>query len=143
MGALFSFLLSFLARRETRPGLPPPPTPIHALKDMTDVLPTPPTPQAVNSKTYVPPPIDGSLSMPQIIDYHLHNTKNHPIFRFERADGSLRTMLWPEAAQGVHRAARIITKLLNGAPGAYSANPPVVSFLAQSTLDLFVSRTTY
>ncbi|KAJ7596093.1 hypothetical protein C8J56DRAFT_395210 [Mycena floridula] len=66
-----------------------------------------PTPQGVSSATFTPPPLDGSLSLPEIYDFHALHSPNHPLFVYH--DGiSLQTVNWGQAVRAVHRAARLV-----------------------------------
>ncbi|KDQ13178.1 hypothetical protein BOTBODRAFT_146290 [Botryobasidium botryosum FD-172 SS1] len=98
--------------------------------------PAPPTPQAVNISTFTPPPIDGSISTPQMIDFHLANNSAHPLFRFSTADTfkpPFEDILWRDAGQAIHRAARYAQAHI-GTPSditsAGSTKPPVIVVFA-------------
>ncbi|KAJ7842962.1 hypothetical protein B0H14DRAFT_2779739 [Mycena olivaceomarginata] len=71
-------------------------------------LPPPPQTQARSSSTFVPPPLDGSLTIPQLYDWHFHRTTNHRLFVYPRADGSVRTIYWPDGVQAVYVGAKIL-----------------------------------
>lgn len=76
-----------------------------------------PDTQALHSKTFRPPPLDGSLSVPELYDWHLTNTPEHPLFVFNEDDGRERIIYWPEAVRAMHRAGRIVrSRLKEGAP---------------------------
>ncbi|KAK7050236.1 acetyl-CoA synthetase-like protein [Favolaschia claudopus] len=66
-----------------------------------------PTPQGLSSSTFRPPPLDGSLTFPEICDLHAKNSPNHPLFRYTDADGNLQTIEWARAVRGFHKAAQI------------------------------------
>ena len=73
-------------------------------------LPIPPVPntQALESNTFKCPPLDGSLSLPEIYDWHYHNTPDHPLFVFADEADENHTILWPQAVRAVHEAGRIV-----------------------------------
>ncbi|OBZ79958.1 L-aminoadipate-semialdehyde dehydrogenase large subunit [Grifola frondosa] len=73
-------------------------------------FPVPPQTQALNSKTFKPPPLDGSLTFPELYDWHYHNTPDHPIFIYADGQGAEHTILWPEAVRAVHQVGRILHK---------------------------------
>ncbi|KAJ7046114.1 hypothetical protein C8F04DRAFT_1322704 [Mycena alexandri] len=94
-------------------------------------LPPPPQTQARSSSTFAPPPLDGSLTIPQLYDWHFHNTRNHRLFVYARADGSVvRNIYWPEAIQAVYRGAKILRDRFKWVSG--TAETPVVAILASS-----------
>ena len=71
-------------------------------------VPPAPNTQALSSSTFNLPPLDGSLTFPELYDWHgVHNPK-HRLFVFARGDGSVREILFPEAAHAIHVGAQII-----------------------------------
>ncbi|KAJ7193924.1 hypothetical protein GGX14DRAFT_378403 [Mycena pura] len=105
------------------------------------LLPPPPKTQALGSPTFKPPPLDGSLTIAQIYDWHFENTPNHRLFVYAREDGSIRTINWPEAVQGIYAGAHILRNRFGWTPGMKEM--PIVSILASSDtipyFTLFVS----
>ncbi|KAF9553317.1 acetyl-CoA synthetase-like protein [Agrocybe pediades] len=110
-------------------------------------LPAPPQTQALASKTFRPPPLDGSLSLAEIYDWHLENTPNHPLFIYAHDNGDLRTILYPEAVRAIHVGARLVRKTMEWQPGMVET--PVVAILAASetisyfTMNLAIMRAGY
>ncbi|KAJ7449028.1 hypothetical protein B0H11DRAFT_2079248 [Mycena galericulata] len=94
------------------------------------LLPPPPPTHAHASPTFAPPPLDGSLTIAQLYDWHFRNTPNHRLFVYARDDGSTRTIYWPEAVHAVYVGAKIIRDRLGWVPGM--AETPVVAILASS-----------
>ena len=92
-------------------------------------LPIPPVPnsQGLSSKTFKVPPLDGSLTLPEIWDWHLENSPDHPVFVYREDDGAERTIYMRDAIYAVHRAGRI---LLNRLPQSVADNRPVIAILA-------------
>ncbi|KAK7453562.1 hypothetical protein VKT23_001446 [Stygiomarasmius scandens] len=60
------------------------------------------------SPTFRPPPFDGSLTVPEIVDWHYKHSAKNPLFVYPRADGSLCKITWAEFACAVATGARII-----------------------------------
>ncbi|KAJ7206143.1 hypothetical protein B0H12DRAFT_1243356 [Mycena haematopus] len=86
-----------------------------------------PTPQGLSSTTFRPPPLDGSLSFPEIFDHHAINSPTHPLFRYIDAEGVVQTITWSHAVRGFHAAAHITRQQI----GAESADiRPVVAIVA-------------
>lgn len=50
-----------------------------------------PTPHGQNTPTFHPPPLDGSLSIPEIFEFHAEHSPEHPVFIYDdgrkEADG--------------------------------------------------------
>lgn len=93
-------------------------------------LPPPPQTQARSSSTFVPPPLDGGLTIPQLYDWHFHRTTNHRLFVYPRADGSVRTIYWPDGVQAVYVGAKILRQRFKWVPGVVETS--VVAILASS-----------
>ncbi|KAJ6598643.1 hypothetical protein B0H10DRAFT_2085224 [Mycena sp. CBHHK59/15] len=72
-----------------------------------------PTPQGQSCPTFKPPPLDGSLLLPEIFDHHAQHNPNHPLFRYVNADSIVQTISWSDAVRAFHEAARIATRLVN------------------------------
>jgi hypothetical protein len=39
-----------------------------------------PTPQAVHCKTFTPPPMDGTMTVPDVFDWHAEHSPDHVVF---------------------------------------------------------------
>ncbi|KAJ8503287.1 hypothetical protein ONZ45_g10992 [Pleurotus djamor] len=74
-------------------------------------LPAPPQTQALKSTTFKPPPLDGSLTLPELYDWHYYNTPEHPIFVYPGVTDQPRVVKWPEAVRAFTRGARLIQNL--------------------------------
>lgn len=99
------------------------------------LLASPPQTQALSSKTFSPPPLDGSLTLPELYEWHLKNTPNHRLFVFSREHGGTRTILWPEAVGAVRTGARLVRRAMGWKSGMNDV--PVVAILAASGRDVF------
>lgn len=94
------------------------------------VKPTPAT-QALTSKTFSLPPLDGTLTVPELLDFHYKNSGSHPVFIYDDA-GTNKTVYWSEWVPAIHRAARHIRKVLDLSEPETAADRPVVAVLANS-----------
>ncbi|KAJ3481757.1 hypothetical protein NLI96_g7439 [Meripilus lineatus] len=106
------------------------------------IVPIPPFPQTqgLTTKTFTLPPLDGSMTMPEIYDFHLKSSPDHPLFVFPEDDGTERVINWAEAVRAFHRAGHIVhshfdLKRQEGSP------PPIVAIL--SAADLITYYTTF
>ncbi|KAF8968163.1 hypothetical protein BDZ97DRAFT_1655638 [Flammula alnicola] len=102
-------------------------TPSHST-DTNGLLPAPPQTQALQSSTFRPPPLDGSLTLPEIYDWHLQNTPHHRLFIFSDDVGKIRTIYWPEAVRAIHTGARLLRLALEWQPN--EERVPIVAILA-------------
>ncbi|KAK0453918.1 hypothetical protein EV421DRAFT_1701489 [Armillaria borealis] len=91
------------------------------------VIPPPPQKQGGQSTTFLPPPIDGSFTVQQMYDWHLHHSPNHRIFVYAREDGSLRNIYWAEAVTAAYTCARLMNNRI-----PFKEKPPVVAILSMS-----------
>ncbi|GLB41023.1 putative acetyl-CoA synthetase-like protein [Lyophyllum shimeji] len=91
-----------------------------------------PTPQAACNATFSPPPLDGTLTIPEIYDYHLQHHGDHPLFVYDEVtpQGARRivTINWRRAVRGIYTAARIVECKVGPIEGPDEA--PVVAILA-------------
>ncbi|KAH8099950.1 acetyl-CoA synthetase-like protein [Cristinia sonorae] len=103
------------------------------------VLPLQPVPvtQALNSKTFHRPPLDGSLSIPEIYDWHMENSPNHPLFVYADDDGTEEIILWPDAVRAAHRAGKIVRSRL---PLDAPSHPVVAILCASDTITYFLTQ---
>ncbi|PBK89816.1 acetyl-CoA synthetase-like protein [Armillaria gallica] len=97
---------------------------------MSRAIPLLPQTQALTSKTFIPPPLDGSLTLPEIYDWHSKHNPSHRLFVYTQQDGTPRTIYWPEAVRAVHTGAKFFRDRLGWKPGANEK--PVVAILAIS-----------
>lgn len=99
-------------------------------------------PHGINSTTFKQPPLDFSLNLPELFEWHLDHSRDHPLFVFEESPGSIRTINWGEGLQGIHRATKYVRDTLQK-PLVKDENgkPPVVAVLASSGLYHFCLST--
>lgn len=99
--------------------------------DLSQALPLAPWPntQAVSSTTFKPPPLEGSLTVPEMYDWHYRHTPDHPVFVFPE-NGSTRIIKWPEVVQAVHTGARLLRSATG--LGVAEGEPAIVAIFAAS-----------
>ncbi|KAK0483762.1 hypothetical protein IW261DRAFT_1332931 [Armillaria novae-zelandiae] len=90
-------------------------------------IPPPPQPQGLSSPTFRAPPLDGSLTIPEIYAWHLQHSPNHRLFVYAREDGSVQTINWAEAVAAIYTGARLMRRRLR-----FATKPPVVAILSLS-----------
>ncbi|TDL22685.1 acetyl-CoA synthetase-like protein [Rickenella mellea] len=91
-------------------------------------------PQGVDSNTFRTPPefLNYKLSLPEVWDYHLDHSPQHPLFIYEDTPGKICTLSWGEAVRAVHRVGRIVQSQARvlGLPENNSSCPHVIGILA-------------
>ncbi|KAF8990836.1 hypothetical protein BDQ17DRAFT_1433510 [Cyathus striatus] len=75
-------------------------------------IPPPPQTQALNTATFTPPPLDGSITLVEMFEWHLTHSKDHRLFLFAKDDGEIRTIYWEEAVRAFHVGARMVREML-------------------------------
>lgn len=100
------------------------------------ILPSPdgyPTRQASHSTTFKVPPLDGSMTMLGMFDWHLENNPDHPLFLYKSSHTThVQSILWPDATRAIHRCARLIRASIEHLTPGRSfnrASPPVIAVL--------------
>ncbi|KAG7443762.1 NRPS-like enzyme [Guyanagaster necrorhizus] len=72
-----------------------------------------PTPQGVSSPTFKAPPLDGSLTFPELFDYNAIHSAKHTLFRYDDlANGGFRTISWEEGVAAIHTAGHYFKKFI-------------------------------
>ncbi|KAF8995095.1 hypothetical protein BDQ17DRAFT_1311142 [Cyathus striatus] len=71
-----------------------------------------PTYPVAEARNFKLPPLDSSLLLPEIYDWHLENNPLHSVFVFEDDDGEYKHLTYSDIVPAVHRAGRIIGKLV-------------------------------
>jgi hypothetical protein len=92
-----------------------------------------PKTQVLNSSTFKAPPLsDKSLCLPDFYEWQYHNSPSHPFFVYEDGPGKVRTIIWADAARGIHRAAHIVALRVppEDATAALEGRPIVIAVLA-------------
>ena len=67
------------------------------------------TAQGANSSTFQPPPLDGTLNVPELFAYHATNSPNHPLFVYADDNKDIKTIYYPEAYRAIRRAGKLVS----------------------------------
>lgn len=79
------------------------------------------------------PPLDGSLSVPELYDFHYERNPDHPVFVYARPDGTgLTPVPFAELVPAAHRAGWKVTRTTAFDHSADPALRPTVAVLAAS-----------
>jgi hypothetical protein len=95
-------------------------------------IPAPPQTQALNSPTFILPPLDGSLTLPEICDFHLQHSPNHPVFVYADEPGSTRSIMWHEVVRGLHQAGHIVRSRVEAERLEPPREIPIIALLCLS-----------
>ena len=100
-------------------------------------LPTPTQPHGLHSLTFKQPPVDGSMMVPEMYDWHAKHSPEHPLFVYPGEDGEVKTIKWGAAIRALHRAGRWLNGFVNGNSMTNTSDGPLIAILANSgELDL-------
>lgn len=89
--------------------------------------------QALKSTTFTPPPLDGSMSVIEIYDWHAEHNPSHPLFVYAEegeGEGKVKSILWPDAVRAIHRGGGIIRPRVGGRQT--ETEIPVIAILASA-----------
>jgi len=99
---------------------------------MSERIPPPPPTQALNSTTFVPPPLDLSLTTAELIDFHRTHSPNHVAWVYEDVPGEHKQITLSTWARAIHRAARYARNLFQLPEPQLGGVKPIISLLANS-----------
>jgi len=89
---------------------------------------------------FTPPPLDGSLTIPEMFDWNYENNQDHPVFVHSDGAGGLRHLTFSEVVPAAHRAGRYIAQAagidLDANPSTY---PVVAIFAASDSITYFTT----
>jgi hypothetical protein len=86
-----------------------------------------------NSKTFTMPPLDGSLTIPELSDWHAEHSPDHLLFVHASSPGEKIGITFKQGAEGIHRAGRLLTERLTKlGVSPLDEDGPVVALLATS-----------
>lgn len=63
-----------------------------------------------HSPSFINPPVDGSLGVPEIYDFHYEHNPSHTVFLYQDPTGSLVHVPYSRVVPAVHNAGRLIAK---------------------------------
>lgn len=98
------------------------------------VLPIPPIPntQARSSATFKPPPLDGSLNLPEVCEWNARHNPEHPLFVYADDDGKEHEILWPAFVRGVRRVCSLIQHEILSSENGHRVESHTIGVLASS-----------
>lgn len=86
---------------------------------------------------FIKPPLDGTLTLPELFDFHWFNNPTHPLFRYERnVDGmtgevEVEVVTWSRAVRAIHSAAAYVKRVCESEYGGSAPSQgTVVAILA-------------
>lgn len=94
-----------------------------------DFLLTPPPRTATPEGSYKSPPIDGSLTVSEIFDWHYQNNPHHPVFVYANDDSQKTWLSFSDVVPAIHQAARYVAKV-SGIDLETDTKRPLVAIIA-------------
>lgn len=99
---------------------------------MLQRIPPPPLTQALGTTTFVPPPLDLSLTVAEIIDFHRTHSPNHIVYVYEDTPGDCKRITFSPWIRAIHRAGRYVRDLFRLPEAQVGRVKPIISMLANS-----------
>ncbi|KAJ8690287.1 hypothetical protein PTI98_011728 [Pleurotus ostreatus] len=97
------------------------------------VLPPPRQVHGLDPKwNYQFPPMDGSLTMSELYDFHYENNPEHPVFKYANRAGDIVTLAYDKVVPAIHNAGRYVANAVGVQLGGGSQDKPVVAIVASS-----------
>ncbi|OCB92288.1 acetyl-CoA synthetase-like protein [Sanghuangporus baumii] len=95
-------------------------------------LPIPPLPstQALSSASFRPPPLDGSMTLPEMYDWHFTHSPGHPVLLYTTEEGGEKIISWENCARAIYRVANEVQRRIGREPNAKNQPPTVVVIVA-------------
>ena len=84
--------------------------------------------QTSTSATFKSPPLDGSLFLPELCDWHGKHSPTHELFVYAKEDGVVESIKWSEASRSIRRGAQMIRERI----GQDASEGTVVAILSPS-----------
>lgn len=82
-------------------------------KNTMHFLLTPPIRSARHSNGFLTPPLDGSLTISELYDFHLEHNPTHPVFTYVNEANNLVRLSFSEVVPAAHNAARLVARRAN------------------------------
>ena len=102
----------------------------------------PPCSQGLESATFTPPTLDGSVPLPELYDWQYHHNPDHPAFIFDDPSPSnpddIRVYRWKTVVPIIHRTGRHILSLFNLTLPLNPEHVPVIAVLAAAGIFILV-----
>jgi len=99
---------------------------------MPERIPPPPPTQALNTTTFAPPPLDLSLTLAELIDFHRTRSPNHVVYVYEDGPGERKHITFSTWIRAIHRAGHYVRDLFQLPEPQVGSAKPVVSMFANS-----------
>ena len=92
-----------------------------------------------SSATFKSPPLDGSLFLPELCDWHGRNSPDHELFVYATEDGTVNGIKWSEASRAIQRGTQLIRERV-GQGAQATGERTIVAILSSSGMPLRPSR---
>ena len=106
-----------------------------------------PCTQGLDSPTFKPPALDGSIPFPELYDWQYHHSPDHPVFVFNDPSPSgpddVRVYCWKTVVPVIHRTGRHILSLFNLSLPLNPERLPVIAVLAAAGICVLTRSKTF
>lgn len=99
------------------------------------MAPFPPQLQIPSSTTFKSPPLDGSLFLPELCDWHTKHSPDHELFVYAEEDGAVKHIKWSETGRAIHRGSQLIRERI----GQSTNESTVVAIISSSGMSRSLS----
>ena len=94
------------------------------------------TVQGAHSKTFTRPPLDTTLTIPELFKFHAEHSAEHAVFAYADDEHRPHYLYYPEVYRAIRKAATFVYPLiradLEDAAGKGSGEQPVIAILANT-----------
>lgn len=93
----------------------------------------PPIKRVTHLNGFKSPPLDGSLTISELYDFHYENNSSHPVFLYQATNGQLSRLTFSEVVPAAHAAARVVARRAHlDLGGERHGSRPTIAILAST-----------
>ena len=100
--------------------------------------------QGITSDTFKVPPLDGSLTIPEIFDWQAEQSPYHPVYEYAEEDGSIVSLNYIEVRRAIHRGACLVEDALSASVSPRGNKRSIVAIVSNAgrcIVDVYVLYT--
>lgn len=96
-------------------------------------IPALPKTHGLSTNTFYPPPLDGTLNVVKMYEWHEQHSPQHPVLKYERVEtNDIRTIDFAEAARAMRKIASILARRVAHTRGKTHGKVPLVAILSSA-----------
>lgn len=88
--------------------------------------------QGISSNTFKVPPLDGSLTIPELFDWQAEHSPHYPVYEYAEDGGFIVALTFTEARQAIHRGVRLIQDVLSATASTRNKSRPIVAIVSSA-----------